>query len=68
MSNPEFVAQKCDQCPHKIGPRGTLVVYDPPKMFENHSDAHREARAYGWYIAEKDLCPYCASKMEVPGE
>lgn len=70
MSNPEFIAQKCDGCGKLLTEHGTTIaighVGDPIAYLTNHSEAHRHARAAGWYIAEVDLCPVCAEKREVP--
>ena len=76
MSNPEFVAQKCDGCPNWLAwsnmrsafinaPAGPGTGNDI-RSFESHGEAHREARSKGWYIAERDLCPVCRDEQEVP--
>lgn len=78
MSNPEFIAQKCDACPNWLAWSNmrSAIVHAPAGPgtgndiihFENHSEAHREARTKGWYLAEVDLCPACVEKREVPNE
>lgn len=75
MSNPEFIAQRCDACPNwhawhplsgfAAAPAGPGSRHDIVH-FKNHSDAHSAARAAGWYIAEVDLCPACVEEREVP--
>lgn len=70
MSNPEYVGQCCDGCGGHLyldHAGEYYVARDHGTHWLNHSEANRAARAAGWYIADKDLCPECREKMEVPG-
>lgn len=70
MSNPEFIAQQCDGCGGFLhGRHAYEYAVAPPDfatLYVNHSEAHRHARAAGWYLVEADLCPTCKEKQEVP--
>lgn len=70
---PEFIALQCDHCPNAIteGTEPYLVRTSEwggefePVFFQNHSEAYREAKKLGWYIADVELCPECAEHYAV---
>lgn len=71
MSNPEKILQQCDGCEgYLYDSLASAYRYEVRgrngTQYDNHSEAWADARAAGWYIAEKDLCPECREKMEVP--
>jgi len=70
VSNRESITQHCDGefCQSVITTDGTRSAASQSKWrhFDSHSEAWKVARRQGWYIADRDLCPSCREKVEVP--
>lgn len=69
MSNPQFIGQQCDVCERFLRLNFDRDEYETchikyATFYNNHSEAHRHARAAGWYLVEVDLCPSCRANRE----